>query len=201
MVSIEQEIIKKNVRDYVTLADDEVVVKDYYAATVKKPNHGEAHVAATTKRVILYIWTKESFQVNGANIANVLSTDIYWSNRRRRKLGIGLLSVGFLCLLINFLYLPSLWASVNFLYLPTLFIALPLLAIGIYYVIKKRTTFSIIINIKAATGSLFFNNYPQNVLEKKLNPGTIRFEAKPGPDANIVAKELGALILNMQKAT
>jgi hypothetical protein len=192
MASIEGQIIKKNITDYVTLADGEVIIKDYYAATVKKPSHGEAHIAATTKRVILYIWTKESFQVNGANIADVLSTDIYWSNRRRRKLGIVLLLVGFFL---------SLWPLINSLYLPTLLIALPLLAIGIYYVIKKRTTFSIIIHIKAATGSLFFNNYPQNVLEKKLNPGMIRFEAKPGPDANVVAKELGALILNMQKVT
>jgi hypothetical protein len=36
MVIPERESIKKNVSDYVTLADGEVVIKDYYAATVKK---------------------------------------------------------------------------------------------------------------------------------------------------------------------
>src|ERR1051326_8124408 len=191
MVIPERESIKKNVSDYVTLADGEVVIKDYYAATVKKPTVGEAHIAATTKRVILYVWTKESFQVNGATIADVLSTDIYLSTRRRRKLGIGLLLVGLF---------GSVWPLINFSFLPILLITLPMLAIGIYYVIKKRTTFSIIVHIKAATGSLFFNSYPKNILEKALNPGKIEFNARPGPDASLLAKELGALILNMQKA-
>src|SRR5690242_14857130 len=94
MVITEGESIKKNVEDYVTLADDEAVVKDYYAAAVKKPTHGEAHVAVTSKRVILYVWTQETTQVNGVNITDVLGTDIYWSTRQRRNLGIGLFLMG-----------------------------------------------------------------------------------------------------------
>lgn len=197
----ERELIKKNVSDYVTLADGEVVIKDYYAATVKKPTSGEAHVAATTKRVILYVWTKESFQVNGANIADVLSTDIFWSTRRRRKLGIGLLLVGLFVSIVS--ALNTIVISYIYLYDTVIYlivVIVPMLVIGIYYVIKKRTTFSVIINIKAATGSLYFNSYPRNILEKGLNPGRIEFHARPGPDASLLAKELGALILNMQKA-
>lgn len=192
MVITEGESIKKNVEDYVTLADDEAVVKDYYAAAVKKPTHGEAHVAVTSKRVILYIWTQETTQVNGVNITDVLGTDIYWSTRQRRKFGIGLFLMG----LFGTIVLPLL----NPLFLSLLLITLPMLASGIYYIVKKRTSFAIVTNIRAATGALSFYSYPKNILEKGLSPERLELEATPGPDASVMAKELGALILNMRKA-
>lgn len=71
---------------------------------------------------------------------------------------------------------------------------------GIYYIVKKRTSFAIVTNIKAATGALSFYSYPKNILEKGLSPERLELEAAPGPDASIMAKELGALILNMRKA-
>lgn len=191
MGTAEGESVRKNVEDYVTLADDETVVKDYYAAAVKKPTRGEAHVAVTNKRVILYVWTHETTQVNGVNITDVLGTDIYWSTRQRRKFGTGLFLVG----LFGTIILPLL----NPFFLSILLITLPMMAIGIYYIVKKRTSFAIVTNIKAATGALYFYSYPKNILEKGLSPEKLELEAAPGPDASVMAKELGALILNLQK--
>ena len=73
-------------------------------------------------------------------------------------------------------------------------------AIGIYYISKERTSFSIVVNIKAATGALSFNSYPKNILERGLVPARLELEAGPGPDAKIMAKDLGALILNIRAA-
>jgi hypothetical protein len=193
VTTMEGETVEKGLEDFVTLADDEIRSKDYYAATVRKPSPGQVHVAVTTKRVILYLWTRETSQVNSVNITDVMGTDIYWSTRRRRKLGIGLLLLG----LFGTIVLPS----YNSLFLPILLITLPMLTGGVYYIVKKRTSFAIITNIKAATGALSFYSYPKNILEKELSPEKLELEAVPGPDATLMARELGALILNIRKGT
>ena len=63
--------------DYVELANDESIIKDYYVATVKKPSYGEAHFAVTNKRLIMYIWSEETIKVNNVNIIDIVSTSVY----------------------------------------------------------------------------------------------------------------------------
>ena len=70
-------IKSKTLEDIIRLANDEVVVKDYYAADVKKPTHGEAHFALTNKRLIWYIWTDETVKVNSVNILDIVVTSVY----------------------------------------------------------------------------------------------------------------------------
>ena len=134
-------IKSKTLEDIIRLANDEVVVKDYYAADVKKPTHGEAHFALTNKRLIWYIWTDETVKVNSVNILDIVSTSVY----------------------------------------------------------KTEHSFAIIINVKAATGAFTFSTYPHSILEKGLNPENLEMESSPGPDMGLMARELGALILNIRK--
>lgn len=131
----------KKVEDIIELATGEIVLKDYYAANVRKPSYGEAHFAITNKRLIWYIWSEETVKVNSVNIVDIVSTSIY----------------------------------------------------------KTETSFAIIINIRAATGAFTFSTYPHSILEKGLSPEKLDLEAYPGPDMDLMARELGALILNMRK--
>lgn len=43
-----------SVEDFVKLADDEEIIRDYNVATVEKPSYGEVHFAITNKRLIMY---------------------------------------------------------------------------------------------------------------------------------------------------
>ncbi len=177
------------------LADEEIIVKDYHAATVKKPTYGEAHVAVTTKRVIMYIWTKKTTQVNGVDIVDVLGTDIFWSKRQRRPLGFALLIIGVFICAIPFLFNPFLLGILP----PAIIFGSILIALGIYYIVRIGSSFAIVINIQAATGALSFYSYKKDTWHAAPKPERIELDGTPGPDAIIMSKELGALILNMRK--
>lgn len=60
-------------------------------------------------------------------------------------------------------------------------------------------SFSIIINIKAATGALTFYSSPKGFLERRLQSGEMHMKVNEAPDLSLMAKELGALILNMRQ--
>jgi hypothetical protein len=89
------------IQDYIEFSDDETMIKDYNAALVKKPSEGELHVGLTNKRVILYLWTKETVLVNSVNVTDVLGTDIFFSLRKRTTLGAILFIVGVIGTLIG----------------------------------------------------------------------------------------------------
>ena len=186
---------ERNVAEYVQLADDEAIVKDYYVATVRKPSYGEAHFALTNKRLIMYVWSEKTVQVNSAELQDVRSTDIYWSKRQRMYLGIGLLISGAIFSILSIL--ASLSGIYSFLIL--LIITVPVSIIGIYYIYKVRNILVIIINVKAATGAFTFYSYSKSALEKGWNPEKLELDANPAPDSKIMAQEIGGLIINLQK--
>ena len=66
------------------ISNDEYIIKDYYAAKVKKPDKGEAHLLLTNKRAIIYFWTHKSVLVNDAQISEVTASRILWAKRKRR---------------------------------------------------------------------------------------------------------------------
>ena len=133
--------ISKSLKDIIQFATDEVIVRDYHAANVKKPSYGQAHFALTNKRLIWYIWTNETVKVNSINIKDLVSTAVY----------------------------------------------------------KTEKAFAIIINIKATTGAFTFSTYPHSILEQGLSPERLELETQPGPDMDSMARELGALIINIHK--
>ncbi len=70
---------RKTLADFVKLADDEVIIKDYHSTVVKKPSYGEGHFAVTNKRLIMYLWSEETIRVNGVNVKDVVGTAVYYS--------------------------------------------------------------------------------------------------------------------------
>jgi hypothetical protein len=131
----------KDIRNLIKLADDEMIVRDYFVANREKQGFGELHYVVTNKRVIMYIWSDDTIQIKSVKIADIVSTAVY----------------------------------------------------------KTKYSFSIIINIKAATGALTFYSTPKGFLERRLKPEDLNLKVKQGPDLGLMAKELGALILNMRK--
>lgn len=83
--------------------------------------------------------------------------------------------------------------------LGSLLVVVTLIGGGLYYLIRVRHSFVIIIYIRAATAALSFANFPTSVIEKALSPERIKLEGKLGVDAEILAKEIGALILDIKK--
>jgi hypothetical protein len=130
----------KDIRNLIKLADDEMIVRDYFVANTEKQGFGELHYVVTNKRVIMYIWSDNTIQIKSVKIADVVSTAVY----------------------------------------------------------KTKYSFSIIINIKAATGALTFYSTPKGFLGRILKPEDLKLKVKQGPDLGLMAKELGALILNMR---
>jgi hypothetical protein len=207
------------------ISDDEYLIKDYHAANIKKPQKGEGHLALTNKRAIIYYWTKKGVIVNGANISEVTATDILWGTRKRRLAGIILLSAGIIGLLgfvpalistlmnpYGFYYYSDYFAAFFSLIIPILIpIILPiivfsiLLIIGVYLIVKERFTFIVTLFIKSVTGAISLHNYPlpnqgiSGFFAGLLKPSGLKIEGRPGPDAEIMAKEVGALILDIQR--
>ena len=60
-------------------------------------------------------------------------------------------------------------------------------------------SFAIIINVKASTGAFTFSTYPHSILEQGLSPEHLELESHPGPDMDLMARELGALIINIHQ--
>lgn len=128
-------------REHIKLAQGEVIAKDYFVAKADDENKGVLHYIITNKRLIMYIWSKNSVIVRSVKISDVVSTAVW----------------------------------------------------------KTKFSFSIIINIKSATGALTFYSSPKGFLEKRLQPEELNMKVNEGPDLGLMAKELGALILNMRK--
>jgi hypothetical protein len=58
--------------------------------------------------------------------------------------------------------------------------------------------------VKSVTDAISLNNYPtaggiSGMLGGLLAPSRLQVEGKPGPDAEMMAKEIGALILDIQR--
>ena len=66
-------------------------------------------------------------------------------------------------------------------------------------VYKTEHSFAIIINVRASTGAFTFYTHSHSLIKKGLNPEKIELEAQPGPQLDKMARELGALILNIRK--
>ncbi len=128
-------------REHIKLAQGEVIAKDYFVAKADDENKGVLHYIITNKRLIMYIWSKDSVITRSVKISDVVSTAVW----------------------------------------------------------KTKFSFSIIINIKAATGALTFYSSPKGFLERRLQPEEMHMKVNEGPDLGLMAKELGALILNMRK--
>lgn len=192
-------------RRYVDLADEEIFVKDYHIATIEEPDYGEAHVAITKLRVIMYTWTKDIIQINSADIKDVRSIDLSWFTLQRKMLGWTIFIIGSFLTFLILLQIPSLILNPDIWIYNWIMIAieliLPLLGffIGLYFIRTKRHSFSIIINIKAATGALTFYSYSQEAVQRGLDPNKVELNARPGPEADVMGQELGALILTMQE--
>jgi len=206
------------------IAHDEYIIKDYYAANIKKPGKGQAHIALTNKRAITYFWTKKGVLVNDAQISEVTATNVLWGERRRKTAGLISLCIGiigYVTLLVMFQpllfdpYYNSYYSQYynsyfDYIIQQSSFIQMALIGslllipivMGIYLMIKQRVTFIIIFYIKSVTGAMTLHNYPQSGrLEGLLKPDQLKIDGKPGPDAKLMAKEIGALILDIQRGT
>jgi hypothetical protein len=209
-------------------SDDEYVIKDYRAAKIKKPEKGEAHIVVTNRRAIIYFWTHKVVLVNDAHITEITSTDIFWTKRSRHLAGAILLAIsviGYLILfqqnlnleynLQNYLndpyyenynpyYEDYISSQRSFLIVIGIILAIPAI-LGIYLLLKERTTFVITLYIKSVTGAMTLHNYPSSEggvsgkVAGLLKPAQLKIEGKPGPDAELLAKEIGAIILDIQR--
>jgi len=74
-----------------------------------------------------------------------------------------------------------------------------LVIIGVYLLVKERFTFIVTLYIKSVTGAISLHNYNGGFLAGLLKPSPLKIEGTPGPDAEIMAKEVGALILDIQR--
>jgi len=207
------------------IAHDEYVIKDYYAANIKKPVKGQAHVALTNKRAMIYYSTKQGILVNDAQISEVTATNFFWGKRKRRKAGLIALGMGIIgYLVVMIMFLPSAMNSNSYSYYDSYddayytyydnslrqaaliqiaifgtLLAIPVI-VGVYLVFKERFTFVITMYVKSVTGAISLHNYPRpGRLEGLLSPDQLKIEGKPGPDAEIMTKEIGALILDIQR--
>jgi len=179
----------------INTSSDEYIIKDYNAASIKKPNKGEGHLVVTNKRAVIYYWTKKSVLVNDAQIAEITATNIFWGKRKRRITGIISFAIGIIWFL-SLITIPF--------FSPLAFIGLVPIAFGIYLIFKERTTFVVTLYVKSVTDAISLNNYPtgggiSGMLGGLLAPSILKVEGKPGPDAEIMAKEIGALILDIQR--
>lgn len=192
------------------ISNDEYIIKDYYAAKIKKPDKGEAHLLLTNKRAIIYFWTHKSILVNDAQISEVTASRILWAKRKRRIAGLIALAIGVIGISFLVLYnLPLLYGingefgeyarnALMSSFLPLVIILLIPIGIGIYFLVKERHTFVVVLLVKSVSDAIALHNYPIGMMEQLLKPPAFKIEGKPGPDAEKMAKEVGALILDIQ---
>ena len=181
-------------------SDDEIVVKDYHAANIKKPSKGEAHVILTNKRVIINYHTSQSNLTNDVHIKEVRGADVSWATARRRKLGIVAGVIGMI-FIISGISASSVPITGQMTLMVMLAMGIPLLVVGAYFILKSKTTFVIMIHTKAISENLIIHNISNSFLERTLEGGgnRISLEGNPGPDAKEMANEIGVIILDIQK--
>ena len=184
----------------VKLSDDETIIKDYYAANIKKPSKGEAHVILTNKRVMINYQTKNSILVNDLHIKEVRGADVSWSTGQKRKEGVVLLIIG-IAIFISGILISFQGNRSGPEFLIFLGIGVPMIVIGIYSIVKTKTTFIMLIHSKSITESLAIHNLSTNLFERRLEQSglNLKFSATPGPDAQVMAGEIGVVILDIQK--
>ena len=188
-------------------SEDEYIIKDYNAAKIKKPSKGEAHVALTNKRALIYYWTNDGILVNDAGISDILATSVFWAKRHRRKAGITLLSVGIILLITSIISSSNFFMMMIFAPLITILfpISIFIIGLGIYLIIRTRYTFVVDLYVRTASGAISLTNFGANsstadkIFGRFLSPSQIRLEGTPGPDAELMAKEIGATLLDIQR--
>lgn len=181
-------------------SEDETIVKDYTFAKVKKPSKGEAHVVLTNKRTIINYQTKESLLISDVNIDEVRGTDISWAKVHRVKTGIIALIVGIAFLIPGFISLSMPYGMGIVSFFTFLAIGAPLIAVGVYFLIKKRMTVSIVIYTKSIVATLAFSNIPKGFLAQSLAQNQIEISGEPVKDAEVMAREIGVIIQDIQKS-
>ena len=184
----------------VKLSDDETIIKDYHAANIKKPSKGEAHLILTNKRVIIDFHTDTSVLVNDLHIKEVRGADVVWSTARRRKLGIAMLIVGIAVIAFGFITTIGQTNTAFTMFISFVLPGIPIMVLGIFFIKKIKTTFIIVIHSKSITDSLAFHNLSSNALVKGMQESGIRIklDGTPGPDAELMANEIGVIILDIQ---
>ena len=185
------------------ISDGEYLVKDYFAAKINKPDKGEAHLALTNKRAIIYYWTHKTFMVNGANISEVTATDVLWTKRQDRSKGGILLGIGLIGLFLSIVFPYIIDYDELYFQSPVSIVPIGISAfltmLGIYYIFKSRYTFIVTLYIRSVTGAISLHNYPLSGNNSLPKHSHLELDADPGPDAKLLAEELGAYILNIQR--
>lgn len=67
---------KKSIKDFIEFADHEEEVDDYFVASSKKYN-AQLHYVVTNKRVITFLWSEKSIEIQSVRIIDIVSTAIY----------------------------------------------------------------------------------------------------------------------------
>jgi len=169
------------VQDFIQFAQGEVLVKEYRALRIRKPQRLEGNIAVTTKRVILYgkaTGMGKSQLSMDIHIDKVKGTDIFSESRPRW----GLVFIGILLFLFG---------------------AAPLMLLGIPNQTELGIILSIIGLILIVLGFLFpertfalaikAENLPSLEISRERYS-----EVRQGPDADDMLREIGALILDVQ---
>ena len=179
------------------LGAEEVEVKDYNAAIMKRPEKMEGHIIITNKRAILYAFTigflgtSKEYMLNDVHLDEVKGVTSYIGTKRSLSsiiAGIFILLFGLMMMVIGFQNAQSYYNS-NSAEVPVIF-GLILIIIGIVLILWK--TKSIYIHIKAAR----VPGIEIGVIKK----GPIQITGtKPGPDAERMVYEISAVIADLQK--
>ncbi len=179
------------------LGTEEVVVKDYNAAIMKRPQKMEGHIIITNKRAILYastrgmLGTSREYMLSDVHLDEVKGVTAYVGTKRSLSniiLGIFLLIFG---LIVTFIGVQSVgdYYSRG---IGEFFIIFGLILIIIGIILALWKTKSIYVHIKAAR----VPGIEIGVVKK----GPIQITgAKPGPDADRMVYEISAVIADLQK--
>ena len=181
--------MQSSVTDFLSMANNEKVIRDYHALTMNMPAKMDGRIVVTNERVILYGTERRFFGasrahwVNEIHIDKVKGTDVlvsYIYNIAQIVAGI------FLIILAFFLMIIGDGFSEDFF----IFIIIILFIAGIALILTSlRKTFWV--NIKA-----------EHIPGIEIG-GTKRslqiMGTKAGPDAVQLAQEIGALIIDVQK--
>lgn len=180
--------------DFVKFSDDETVVKNYHAANINKPHKGQANVILTNKRAIISYSTTKSVIVNDVNIDDVRGADIAWTDDvRNLKFIAGAIILGIIMMASSMVSMPE--------SLFMLGIGLPSIGIGIYLLVrKKKPTFIIIIYSKSITPTLLIHNVTTRFMNQNGDSFQLQIDGTPGPDAKLMAGEIGVIIQDIQKS-
>ena len=180
--------------EFIKYSDDESIVKNYHAANINKPHKGQANVILTNKRAIINYSTAKSVIVNDVNIDDVRGADIAWTDDIRNvKFIIGAIIFGAIFVGISMASFPD--------SLPFLALGLPSIGIGAYLLLKKKKpTFIIIIYSKSITPTLLIHNVTTSFMNQSGNSFQLQIDGTPGPDAKLMAGEIGVIIQDIQKS-